>query len=47
MRVRGLSHQKLIAITSIWGFLKIRGTLLGLPMIRTIIYWGLYWGRPI
>ena len=26
-----------------WGFLKIRGTLLGVPIIRTIIYWGLYW----
>ena len=34
----------------IWGirgikeFPKIRGTLLGVPIIRTIIYWGLYWG---
>ena len=27
-----------------WGFPKIRGTFLGVPIIRTIIYWGLYWG---
>ena len=25
---------------SIWGFPKIRGTLLGVP----IVFWGLYWG---
>ena len=29
------------------GFPKIRGTILRVPIIRTIIYWGLYWGRPI
>ena len=27
----------------IWEFLKIMGTLLGIPIIRTIVYWGLYW----
>ena len=27
-------------------FLKIGGTLLGVPIIRVIIYWGLYWGFP-
>ena len=26
------------------GFPKIRGTFLGVPIIRTIVYWGLYWG---
>ena len=28
---------------------KIRGTFLGVPIIRTItiIFWGLYWGPPI
>ena len=31
----------------IWGFPKIRGTLLGVPIIRTIVFWGLYWGPPI
>ena len=30
-----------------WGFPKIRGTFLGVPIIRTIVYWGLYWGPPI
>ena len=25
------------------GFPKIRGTKLGVPIIRTIVYWGLYW----
>ena len=26
------------------GFPKIRGTILGVPITRIIIYWGLYWG---
>ena len=26
------------------GFPKIRGTVLGVPIIRTIVFWGLYWG---
>ena len=26
----------------IWGFPTIRGTILGVPIIRTIVYWGLY-----
>ena len=25
----------------IWGFPKIRGTFLGVPIIRTIVFWGL------
>ena len=29
----------------IWGFPKIRGTILGVPIIRIIVYWGLYWGH--
>ena len=32
---------------AIWGFPKIRGTILGVPIIRIIIYWGLYWGPSI
>ena len=28
-------------------FPKIRGTLLGVPIIRTIVFWGLYWGSQI
>ena len=30
----------------IWEFPKIRGTLLGVPIMRIIVYWGLYWGPP-
>ena len=30
-----------------WGFLIIRGTILGVPIIRIIVYWGLYWGTLI
>ena len=30
----------------ICGFPKIRGTLSVVPIIRIIIYWGLYWGPP-
>ena len=28
----------------IWGFPKIRG---GVSIIRTIVFWGTYWGPPI
>ena len=31
----------------IWGFPKIRGTLLGVPRIGIIISGGLYWGSHI
>ena len=31
----------------IWGFPTIRGTFLGVPIIRTIAYRGLYWGPLI
>ena len=27
----------------IWGFPKIRGTFLGVPIVRTIVFGGLYW----
>ena len=30
-----------------WGFPKIRGTILGVSIIRTIVFWGLYWGSLI
>ena len=33
--------------TLIWVFPKIRGTILGVPIIRIIVYWGLYWGSLI
>ena len=28
----------------IWGCPKIRGTSLGVPILRTVVFWGLYWG---
>ena len=31
----------------IWGFPKIKGTFLGVPIMRIIIYWGVYGGPPI
>ena len=31
----------------IWGFPKIRGTILGVLIIRIIVFGGLYWGPPI
>ena len=27
-----------------WGFPKIRGTFLGVPVLRIIVFWGLYIG---
>ena len=31
----------------IWGFPKIRGANLGAPILRSIVFWGLYRGPPI
>ena len=31
----------------IWRFPRIGGTLLGVPLIRIIVFWGLYWGPLI
>ena len=33
--------------THVWEFPKIRGTLLGVLIIRIIIFWGLHWGPLI
>ena len=30
-----------------WRFPKIKGTILGVPIIRNIVFWGLYWGPLI
>ena len=32
---------------TIWRFPKIRGTILGVPIIRIIIFWDLNWGTLI
>ena len=34
----------IVLLGFIWEFPKIRGTFLGVPIIRIIVYWGLYWG---
>ena len=31
----------------IWGFPKIRGTFLGVPILRSIVFWGLCGGPLI
>ena len=36
-----------VTIMGIWGFPKIRGTFLGVPIVRIIVFGGLYWGSPI
>ena len=36
-----------VTVAPIWGFPKIRPTILGVPIIRTVVFWGLYWGPPI
>ena len=33
-------------LQAIRGFPKNRGTILGVPIIRIIVVWGLYWGPP-
>ena len=30
-----------------WWFTKIRGTLLGVPIVRIIVFWDLHWGPLI
>ena len=30
----------------IWGFPKIRGTILVVPIIMNLVFWVLYWGPP-
>ena len=35
------------ASSTFGGCLKIRGTYLGVPIIRTTVFWGLYWGPLI
>ena len=40
-------HKSSWAISRKWYIPKIRGTIWGVPTIRTIIFWGLYWGPLI
>ena len=34
-------------LATIRGVPKTRGALFGVPIIRTIVFWGLYWGPLI
>ena len=43
----GIMEKKMETTILGLGFPKIRGTILGVPMIRTIVFRGLYWGPPI
>ena len=43
-RVSGPNNHQILGFGSKWGFPKIRGTFWGVPIIRTIVYRGLYWG---
>ena len=48
LRVGAFMHLlRMIYYRIYGGFLKLGGTILGVPIIRTIVYWGLYWGPPI
>ena len=40
-------HVRNVDPHATWGFPKIRGAILGVPIIRTIVFWGLYWDPPI
>ena len=31
----------------IWDLTKIRGTILRVPIVRIVVYWGLYRGPPV
>ena len=46
MRRADLESCHVLLPCNMWGFPKIRGTFLMVPIIRTIVYWGLYWGTP-
>ena len=40
------SSESLFSLT-MWVVPKIGGTFFGVPIIRTIVFWGLYWGPLI
>ena len=44
-----MQHRLFTADGTFDGFILpcIRGTILGVPIIRIIIFWGLYWGPPL
>ena len=46
LRVCSLGYISLV-YTKIGGFLKLGGTILAVPIVRTVVYWGLNWGPLI
>ena len=42
-----MARRGVIAIGLIWGFPKVRGTILGVLTIGMVVFWGLYWGPLI
>ena len=40
------TEKKMEATIQDLGFPKIRGTILGFPIIRITMFWGLDWGPP-
>ena len=41
------SSAKLSCMVKNGGFPKLRGTVLGVPVLRTVVFWGLYWGSSV
>ena len=39
--------QCMYELLLLWGFPKLRGIFLEVPIIRIIVFWGLYWGPLI
>ena len=39
-------QKPLLLCLVMWGFSKIRGTFLGVPIIKARVFEGLYWGPP-
>ena len=37
----------ILIVVPVWEFPEIRGTFLGIPRIRIIVFWGLYYSPPI
>ena len=37
-----VTYEKRIAVETIWGFPKIRCTIMGVTIIRIIVFWGPY-----
>ena len=37
----------LLSTSKSWGFPKIKHTMLGVPVIRTLVSWDLYWSPTI